>query len=480
MAPDDSAVHDPTPTLPPPNRFLNFNDPTNPFQLDHGDNPSVSLVPDLLTVDNYTTWSRAMQRALRAKNKLGFVNGEVTKPTTPSDPLFQPWERCNDMFKLRERFTQQNGSRIFHLKKTLAGLHQDHDPVSVYFGKLKAIWDELNLFDPLPDCSCGQLKILSDRYHRDCVIQFLMGLNDSYTNSRDQIMLLDPLPSVGKVFSLIQQQEHQHIMLNTNPSPDSMVLAVKKFSPTSKLPHKSGQTQKPRLYCTHCHLTGHTLETCFKVSNAAPPTCTHCHMSGHVAEKCYKLHGYPPGHKFFNRAKSSPVFANSASAEPDVDSPATVALTKDQYHQLLHLLQHKEHLLMPSSSTNSSPTALHPHANSATAPTMSAYRLSPPLLGDLKQSLLLLANFNTISAPISDGPRSKSLSDRIGLCYVLKNRISRSDEDVADNCVIFELMLLEKNQAVSVICWRISTISSGISVILRIAHLESIFQMQGY
>ncbi|KAA8521095.1 hypothetical protein F0562_011752 [Nyssa sinensis] len=354
MASDDSAVHDPPPPTPPSNRFLNFNDPTNPFRLDHGDNPSVSLVLDLLTIDNYTTWSRATQRAFRAKNKLGFVNGELTKPTVPSDPLFQPWERCNDMvtswlqnsisssiksiialvndastvwLELRECFTQQNGSRIFHLKKTLAGLHQDQDPVSVYFGKLKAIWDELNLFDPLLDCTCGQLKILSDRYHRDCVIQFLMGLNDSYTNSCDQIMLLDPLLSIGKVFSLIQQQEHQHIMLNTNPSPDSMALAVKKFYPTSKPPNKSGQTQKPRPYCTHCHLSGHTLETCFKAGN---------------------------GHKLFNKDKSSPVFANSASAEPHEDSPATVALTKDQYHQLLSLLQHQEHPLMPSSSTNSS------------------------------------------------------------------------------------------------------------------------------
>ncbi|KAA8544858.1 hypothetical protein F0562_019747 [Nyssa sinensis] len=281
--------------------------------------------------------------------------------------------------ELRERFTQKNGSQIFPLKKTLTGLHQDQDPISAYFGKLKAIWDELNLFDPLPDCTCDQLKILLDRYHRDCVIQFLMGLNDSYTNSYDLIVLLDPFPSVGKVLSLIQRQEHQHIMLNTNPYPDSMALAVKKFYPTSKPPNKAGQTQKPCPYCTHCHLSGHTLETCFKAGNAAPPICTHCHMSGHVAEKCYKLHGYPPRHKLFNKAKSSPVFANSVSAEPDEDSTATVVLTKDQYHQLLSLLQQKEHPLMPSSSTNSSNTVFHPHANSATTLTMSGILASYPL-----------------------------------------------------------------------------------------------------
>ncbi|KAI7986064.1 hypothetical protein LOK49_LG14G01380 [Camellia lanceoleosa] len=54
--------------------------------------------------------------------------------------------------------------------------------------------------------------------------------------------------------------------------------------------------------------------------------------------------------------------------------------------------------------------------------------LSPPLLGDLKQSLLQLANLYAVSAQIGERPRSDHLSDRIGLCYVRKNRISCSNE----------------------------------------------------
>ncbi|PHU24150.1 hypothetical protein BC332_09257 [Capsicum chinense] len=57
--------------------------------------------------------------------------------------------------------------------------------------------------------------------------------------------------------------------------------------------------------------------------------------------------------------------------------------------------------------------------------------LSPPLLRDLKQSMLQLANFYAISSPTcssTGSSRSKPLVDRIGLCYVFKNRISRTDE----------------------------------------------------
>ena len=208
-------------------RFLNFTDPTNPYRLDNGDNPSLPLVLDLLTIENYTTWSRSMRRALRAKNKLQFITRELPRPTSLDDPLLEAWERCNDLvvswlqnsissslkasvalvddaseiwLELQDRFTQQNGPRIFQLKKTLAGLLQEQDSVSIYYGKLKSLWDELNVYDPLPECSCGKLKVLLDRYQRDCVIQFLMRLNESYTNVRNQIMLLDPLPPVNKVF----------------------------------------------------------------------------------------------------------------------------------------------------------------------------------------------------------------------------------------------------------------------------------------
>lgn len=90
-------------------------------------------------------------------------------------------------------------------KKALTGLTQDNDSVSVYFGKLKTLWDELLLYDLLPDCTCEKLAILHDWYQRDCVIQFLMGLNDSFNATGDQIMILDPLPPINKIFSMVQQ-----------------------------------------------------------------------------------------------------------------------------------------------------------------------------------------------------------------------------------------------------------------------------------
>ncbi|KAF5451070.1 hypothetical protein F2P56_031369 [Juglans regia] len=304
------------------------------------------------------------------KINLVFINDTLLKPQDLTDPLHEAWERCNALVvswlqnsissslkssialvddarqiwvELKYRFTQQNGHRIFQLKKALTGLNQENDSVSIYFGKLKTLWDELHIYDPLPDCTCGKLTILLDRYQRDCVIQFLMGLNESFHATRNQIMLLDPLPPINKIFSMIQQQEMQNHMLHVLPSPDSMALAVRQPYIPSKTPFKPPNSYKrDRPFCTHCKIQGHNLENCFKAGNAQPPLCTYCHLTGHVADKCYKLHGYPR-HKFHAK-NNSPNFSSAhlTSVEPVASADEKLAFTKDQYQQLLSLLQSKE------------------------------------------------------------------------------------------------------------------------------------------
>ncbi|KAF9684635.1 hypothetical protein SADUNF_Sadunf04G0139100 [Salix dunnii] len=373
----------PPSTVQSTSRFHNLSDQNNPYRLDNSDTSVLSLVTDPLTTENYVTWARAMRRVLRAKNKLGFVDGSITKPSDPNDPLREAWERCNDMIvswihnsvsssvkssfvlvdnaceiwnELCERLTQQNGPRIFQLKGALANLTQGNDLVNVYYGKLKSIWDELSLHCPMPECSCGQMKILIDRYQQDCVIQFLMGLNETYSNVRDQIMLMDPIPQVSKVFSLVQQQEKQHQMLLSTSAPDSMVLFTRNVSTPFKPFSKT--------YCSYCKIQGHSIEDCFKLGNSKPPICSHCNLSGHLAEKCYKLVGYPPGHKLYNRGKRPGVHTRQTNMVVAEDFPKNhvdkMDLISNQYQNILKLL-HEKH----------SPVPNMPMANTTSLPSMS-------------------------------------------------------------------------------------------------------------
>ena len=78
-----------TVTKPSIERYLNFLDPFNPFRIDTDDNLVAALVLEILTADNYVSWSHAVSHALCAKKKLGFINGTLPKSTDAADPLLE-------------------------------------------------------------------------------------------------------------------------------------------------------------------------------------------------------------------------------------------------------------------------------------------------------------------------------------------------------------------------------------------------------
>ena len=53
------------------------------------------------------------------------------------------------------------------------------------------------------------MKHLNDRDEKVRLGQFLMGLNETYSAIRGQIMLIQPLPTVKKAYSLLCEEEKQ-------------------------------------------------------------------------------------------------------------------------------------------------------------------------------------------------------------------------------------------------------------------------------
>ncbi|XP_022864520.1 uncharacterized protein LOC111384475 [Olea europaea var. sylvestris] len=70
-------------------------DASSPYFLHSSDQPSNVLVDTPLNGDNYSAWCRAVTRAHNAKNKLGFVNGTLSKPTDRTASAL--WDRCCNM-----------------------------------------------------------------------------------------------------------------------------------------------------------------------------------------------------------------------------------------------------------------------------------------------------------------------------------------------------------------------------------------------
>uniref|UniRef100_A0A2C9U2Y0 Uncharacterized protein n=1 Tax=Manihot esculenta TaxID=3983 RepID=A0A2C9U2Y0_MANES len=79
--------------------------------------------------------------------------------------------------------------------------------VTVYFTKLTRLWDELDCLRIFLICICDFAKIINELENVEKVIQFLMGLIDSYGLVKDQILIMESLHNVNRAYSMVLSVE---------------------------------------------------------------------------------------------------------------------------------------------------------------------------------------------------------------------------------------------------------------------------------
>lgn len=97
-----------------------------------------------------------------------------------------------------------------------------------------------------------------------------MGLNESVSAARGQILMMTPLPSLAQAFSLIKQEERQR---------QGTSVATSFMANARNGPRSSGNTTT---FGVHEYVKKQQLK------------CTYCQTDGHLKENCFKLIGYPP------------------------------------------------------------------------------------------------------------------------------------------------------------------------------------------
>ncbi|KAL6323616.1 hypothetical protein AAG906_039210 [Vitis piasezkii] len=351
-------------------------DLSNPYFTHHSDHPGLVLISKPLNGDNYSAWrmittQKAMTLALNAKNKLGFVNGTIKAPSEETHPDdYATWSRCNDMVHswivntlnpeisdsviyyatahevwedLCERFSQSNAPRIFEIQREIAYHRQEQLSISVYYTKLKSLWDELASYN---DASSGAQQ------DQQRLMQFLMGLNESYSAIRGQILLMNPLPSVRQAYSSVCQEEKQRLLSATHTAAESnssAAMAVRSNQMKNNSAGNARSDRSDRFYSGSQDSRRFDQDKRRSGSSRGRPQCTYCGEMGHFVEKCYQLHGYPPGHpkartgSNFNRHKNTSV-ANQVSdgANKDGGKSVLTGITEAQLQQLLSLLNDKD------------------------------------------------------------------------------------------------------------------------------------------
>ncbi|WVZ02139.1 hypothetical protein V8G54_022945 [Vigna mungo] len=223
--------------------LASLQDTTHYYYIHPNENPSLVLVSPILEGHNYHGWACSISMALQMKNKIDFVDGSIPC-AIDKYPMFHAWKRCNNLVDsavaawkdVIDQFSQGDSVRISQLHQDLYSMHQSDLSVTAYYTKMKILWDELCNFRPIPECQssascCIVSKTMKEYRENDCVLCFLKGLNDNYSVVRSQILLMDPLPSLPKIFSMIIQHERQ-LQSGTLYQPPVMAEQVSQSKPS--------------------------------------------------------------------------------------------------------------------------------------------------------------------------------------------------------------------------------------------------------
>ena len=98
----------------------------------------------------------------------------------------------------------QNTPRIHRLKTEIAPYKKNKQHVVDFFSGLKGLWNKLDNYVKILACTCGVAVKIAKFMEEEKVRQFLMGLdNDSFLFVHSEIFVLDPLPSIDKIYNRV-------------------------------------------------------------------------------------------------------------------------------------------------------------------------------------------------------------------------------------------------------------------------------------
>ncbi|XP_074382101.1 uncharacterized protein LOC141724010 [Apium graveolens] len=319
-----------------------------------------------------------MTLTLSAKNKLGFVNGDIVEPEKNAVE-YKLWERCNDLViswilfnldesiaksvlfmrtakeiwdDIEERFGYASMTQIYSLEQQMLEISQGQDSISEFFTKMKTIWDGINDANPLPVstcklCTCNLTQRIVQKQQEQRMLQLMMKLNDQFADVRANILMMYPMPNVSQAYRLFAQEERHKEISNLSNQTEAMAfysdrrrIEDQKFVNNSYT-RKNHPNPVTRPYGTFDDKNQSGMK--------AKPYyfCSHCKIPGHSYERCFKVHGFPPGFKPRQNSRVA-VFSygnqedeNQTELGTDMSSDKS-AISMEQYKQFLAMMGNQQ------------------------------------------------------------------------------------------------------------------------------------------
>ncbi|XP_055804916.1 uncharacterized protein LOC129873769 [Solanum dulcamara] len=138
---------------------------------------------------------------------------------------------------------------------------------------------------PLPQCDRGESRPYLEHLRSQRLLQFLMGLNESYNQIRSSILARTPIVTVNEAYAIVSKEESQRTLGVVDDKKEVVTLLAGKSQSYRPSPKKeqdsSNSPQRFELFCEYCG------------------------YRNHKKDNCYRLVGYPPGFQIKKRANNN-------------------------------------------------------------------------------------------------------------------------------------------------------------------------------
>ncbi|CAN1335014.1 hypothetical protein LINPERPRIM_LOCUS36592 [Linum perenne] len=188
--------------------------------------------------------------------------------------------------ELQEKYGEADSVHIAQLCAEISTCRQGNSTVTEYYNRLKNLWSEYVSFRPIPACECGGTKhigtcntyaAVKNYQENDHVIDFIIGLNEEHENTKSQLLLMDPPPSLKTASKFAMKLERQIKGINKETkSMETVALAGTQSRDWNRdrdrKPNNSGggdqvQGQVQGLFCRYCKKTNHNIEDCLRLKH---------------------------------------------------------------------------------------------------------------------------------------------------------------------------------------------------------------------
>ncbi|GJT79531.1 cysteine-rich receptor-like protein kinase 8 [Tanacetum coccineum] len=149
-------------------------------------------------------------------------------------------------------------------------LHQTDHPGLIFISKkLTGFWDEYDALEAPYMCicayNCNNGRINGEKNQRKRLIQFLMGLNKGYSNIKGQILLMQPLPSAAKAYTMSRPSTSNSQKYNPPRPSTSSNNSDRRNITVPNTSYERRSTFRKGVYCRNCRKEGHYQEECYKI-----------------------------------------------------------------------------------------------------------------------------------------------------------------------------------------------------------------------